>query len=452
MEQALARQVLFCSAIVIIILLLPTTGQALPNADRQASPAQITSSPVIVGWGGARLDEAALGSVNQQSNPPPSQVFSGEPATNLELLLSRLKNSGYSGVRVSFDPYCTDTNDTNYMSVYNETTARRAVEIAQHFGLWVIFDHHGYSDIFRNTSCWLNYWKPIVQDIGPLYSNIVWEPENEPTLNCTNSPTSCPSAPCTDDTTCLSYLSTAFQQWINQTRQLGDTHWIVVQNLCSYSCGFTDFSQGYPTVTDSLGLPSRGGRIFISLHSYMDYGVYSSSWDNATAETVAHQFYQAVLSGTANTGWPALNTEGGTDPLCFPCSNPPSDTVLGGSAGYTKTTFHFIQTLTKLYDQNTPQRTNWVWWPAGSWTDTTTSIYGALDCSSSPEGWGCLLQTVPVSSGGSPTPPDLTSLVIWYLIPGLVAGGLLSYTVFWFRRRRGASRPSSSHPTAQHPP
>ncbi|HEX4920543.1 MAG TPA: hypothetical protein VFV92_07370, partial [Candidatus Bathyarchaeia archaeon] len=250
------RRVIFCSAIVIIAVLLPTTGQLLPHAAVLTVSAQTSSSPVIVGWGGARLDEAALGSVNQLPNPPQSQVFPGEPATTLELLLSRLKSNGFSGVRGSFDPYCTDTNDTNYMSVYNETTAHRVVEIAHHFALWVIFDYHGYSDIFRNTSCWLNYWKPIVQDIGPLYSNIVWEPENEPTLNCTNSPTSCPSAPCTDDTTCLSYLSTAFQQWINQTRQLGDNHWIVVQNLCSYSCGFSDFSQGYPTVTDSLGPPS----------------------------------------------------------------------------------------------------------------------------------------------------------------------------------------------------
>ncbi len=349
------------------------------------------SVPVLIGWGGIRMDESAASMAGT-----PSAVFPGEYASNMELLLIKLKALGYDTVRVDFDPYCTDTVDFNYMSVYSQTNAQRAVHIAQHYGFWIVIDYHGYSDIFRNTSCWLSYWKPIVQNIGPLYSQIIWEPENEPEYNsCNLSPVNClnMTAPCSSDTSCVTNLGVAYQQWISQARILGDTHWIVVQNLCSYACGFSDMSLGYPIVTDPLGTLSQGGRIFISLHSYMDYNQFSGSWTNTTAETVANHYYQAVVAGVSNTGWPALNTEGGTDTLsCDPNMCGP-DIVLNGSAGYTLVTFHFIQSLVSLYDGNSLQRINWVWWPAGSWTNTPgAGTYGAMNCASNPEGWGCLLQ------------------------------------------------------------
>jgi hypothetical protein len=95
----------------------------------------------------------------------------------------------------------------------------------------------------------------------------------------------------------------------------------------------------------------------------------------------------------SRTGWPALDTESGADTLsCDPSMCGPN-VVLNGSAGYTQVTFHFIQTLTSLFDNNTPQRINWIDWPAGSWTDTPgAGIYGAMQCNSSPKGWGCLLE------------------------------------------------------------
>src|SRR2546425_1312040 len=346
------------------------------------------SIPALVGWGAVRMDESQAGSGGTSS-----AVFTGEYASDMEFLLIEMKAKGYNTIRVDFDPYCTDTVDYNYMSVYSQTNAQRAVQLAQHYGFWIIIDYHGYSDIFRNTSCWLNYWKPIVQNIGPMYSQIIWEPENEPTTDCSNSPSSCPNAPCSSDSSCVIYLGNAYQRWINQTRSVGDNHWIVAQNLCSYACGFGDMSQGYPTVTDPLGTLSQGGRIFISLHSYMDYNQFRSSWTNTTAEQLANQYYQAVVAGVSNTGWPALNTEGGTDTLsCDPNMCGP-DIVLNGSAGYTLVTFHFIQSLVNLYDGNSLQRINWVWWPAGSWTNTPgAGTYGAMNCASNPEGWGCLLQ------------------------------------------------------------
>src|SRR5436309_421433 len=254
------------------------------------------SVPTLIGWGGVKMDESVAG-----SGGTASAVFLGEYASNMELLLFKLEAQGYNTVRVDFDPYCTDTIDYNYMSVYSATNAQRAIQIAQHYGFWIIIDYHGYSDIFRDTSCWLNYWKPIVQNIGPLYSQIIWEPENEPEYyNCIGSPSSCPASPVSSDSAAVTYLSSAYQQWIDQARVLGDTHWIVVQNLCSDSCNLCPGGDGscsaaissYPSVTDSLGNVSQGGRVFISLHSYMDYNYYSNStgWNNATADSVAQGY------------------------------------------------------------------------------------------------------------------------------------------------------------------
>src|SRR5436305_4891896 len=293
-----------------------------------------STTPILVGWGGVKMDESSTGSGGTLS-----AVFPGEYVSDMELLLIEMKAEGYNTVRVDFDPYCSDTIDQNYMSVYSQTNAQRAVQIAQHYGFWIIIDYHGYSDIFRNTSCWLSYWRPIVENLGPSYSQIIWEPENEPEYyDCNNSPSSCPSAPCSTDPSCVTYLSSAYQQWIDQARSLGDTPWIVVQNLCSYRCNLCPAGDGacpsavdgYPRVSDPLGTLSQSGRIFISLHSYMDFNSYYDSvgWNNTIAESVALAYYQTVVAGISETGCPALNTEGGTDPLCDHCSSTPPDTIL----------------------------------------------------------------------------------------------------------------------------
>src|SRR2546422_1304539 len=84
-----------------------------------------TSVPVAIGWGGIRMDESAANTAGT-----PSAVFPGEYASKMELLLIKLQALGYNTIRVDFDPYCTDTVDYNYMSVYSQTNAQRAVHIA----------------------------------------------------------------------------------------------------------------------------------------------------------------------------------------------------------------------------------------------------------------------------------------------------------------------------------
>ncbi len=342
------------------------------------------TAPMIVGWGGSRLDEA----VTYDSSNPQSEVFPGEQASNQEVQMKTLSTMGLNAIRVSFESQCTNYKE---MGAYNSASLTRSIAIAQHYNMWIIVDYHGYTDLDSNSgaNCWLSFWSTVVQEFRNSYDMIVWEPLNEPTGIGDN----------------VQYLGQQYQDWIDQARSLGDTHWIVVQNICSYGCGLANMADGFPTVTDPAD------KVFISLHSYMSYGEYSSSWDDATAESVAQGYYQAVLDGSSRTGWPVLNTEGGADELCDNCA---PDEVLTGSAGYTQTTMHFIQTLTSLYDNNAPQRINWVWWTIGSWTDTPgAGLLGSI----APDGWGSILQYAPIAPvspppGPPPSPPPVTSGLI----------------------------------------
>ena len=386
-----------------------------------SNPGSSTSSgstvPVLIGWGGIRLDEAAVGGgINTPSNPPASKVFSGESASNMELVRIEMKSMGYNTVRVDFDPYCTSSQ---YMSAYSATNLQRAIQIAKYYGFWIIVDYHGYSEPFNSSqaSCWLNFWSGVTNQFKNSYPQIIWEPLNEPCYNassCAGSGTT--NDMCSGASACVSTLSNEYQLWIAQTRAQSDTHWIVVQNICSYGCSLSDWASGFPTVTDPLGAFPHG-KVFLSLHSYMGYS--SGSWDNSTAESVAQQYYQAVVAGMKATGWPALNTEGGADPLCTSCA---PDQVLTGSSGYTVVTFHFIQTLTSLYDSSTPQRISWIWWPAGSWTNTPgAGEYGALQCNSKPVGWGCLLKYT--------TPSNHLPIIAAPGVERATVGGTLHFTV-----------------------
>lgn len=348
-----------------------------------------TPRPGVVGWGGVALNEVA----KTNSSNPGSKAFPGEKASDMEYLVQTLNSRGMNAIRVSWDPSC--TSPTNPIgATYNSTQVGTSVKIASYYNFWIILDNHGYDDPFSNSTCWLSFWQTVTSQYKSSYAKIIWEPENEPCYGGSGCNPAYTNTVCPDTLSCVQYLSSQYQKMINQTRAQGDTHAIVVESVCSYGCSFCPSGSGectaavmsYPNVTDTAG------KIFISLHSYMQYSYYSSKWDSATAVSVANGYYQTVLAATKLYGWPALNTEGGTDPLCYSCA---PDTVLNGSAGYSKTTFQFIQTLTSLYDTNNPQRINWLWWPAGDWTDTTDSPLGTLDCTSPTQGWGCQLKTVP---------------------------------------------------------
>src|SRR3989442_4978140 len=348
---------------VVTLNVADSTGKTFTTSQPlTALPASTGSSvPALIGWGGVGL---------------------GESLSDIQTEMQTLNQSGYNTVRVAFEPTCTTPPDGGILGSYDATKLGQVIGLAKQYGLWIIVDYHGYNELETSSTeqCWLGFWQSLVKNFTSSYSQIILEGLNEPHMT---------------SNTDVAGLSSSYQALINEVRALGDTHWIVVQSMCSASCGFSDsnMAAGYPMVTDPLGNLSQGGRIFISLHSYIGYQWYSSSWNNATADFLAHEFLNAVVTGMKTTGWPALNTEGGTSTG----SQVPPDEVLSGSSGYSVVSFHFAQTLTNLYDGNSPQRINWVWWTAGSWTNTPgAGTLGSLQCNSNPIGWGCLLAFAPL--------------------------------------------------------
>jgi hypothetical protein len=295
----------------------------------------------------------------------------------MEMQARTLAQKGFNGYRAGFAPYCTDSN--GFFGTYNASQLHRSIEIAAHFGLWIIVDYHGYDDLqtATSTSCWLSFWDGVVQRFTGSYDRIIWEPLNEPNATLTT----------------LSIVSFAYQQWVNQARSKGDAHWIVIENLCSFSCRLPigDYWKAYPTISDPAD------RLFISLHTYFEYRYHYDNWSNQTADTYANMLVQDMIEGSVSTQRPVLNTEGGpgrpfgrlTNGTMITCP----DLILNGSSGYCKTNFHFIQTLTNLLDNQATTlqpRFNWLWFPVADWSSSIgAGIYGSL--SPSGPGWGTLL-------------------------------------------------------------
>src|SRR5207249_1123562 len=128
----------------------------------------------------------------------PSIVFPDESASDQEILARSIVQSGSNAMRVSFAPYC--TNPDGFLSRYNSTRLERAIKIAETLGLWIIVDYHGYGDVFNTTEvngvkvqqCWLNFWSGVTSQFSNGYSQIIWEPENEPAY-CPNHSGTIPS-------------------------------------------------------------------------------------------------------------------------------------------------------------------------------------------------------------------------------------------------------------------
>lgn len=278
------------------------------------------------------------------------------------------------------------------MGNYSSTDLARAIQIARRFTFWIIVDYHGYNDVMNATmgNCWLNFWSGVVTTFQYNYTRIIWEPLNEPSAK---------NMPPGNVTTHTAYLSQWYQAWVNQTRALGDPHWIVVQNLCSFGCMYSD-AQGrhdewkaYPTVKDKIS----PGRIFISLHTYLEYPSFTgcptssiscltdNDWNFTAADTAAREDYLSMLNGTINTGWPVLNTEGGTT-----CECPTRIMQVQGTAGYSNVSLHYIQQLMALeFNGEISSKFSSVYWVSAPWIDDTpgSGVYGALSAT----GWGSVV-------------------------------------------------------------
>ena len=245
----------------------------------------------------------------QNLTGPSSLVFPGENASNFEQVARTEAEVqfGYNAIRVSFAPYCsvqyglnTATSPQDFMGNYSQAQLIRAVKIAEYFSLWILVDYHGSAD-FANTTltdCWLNFWFGPNTVSGPTgvvgafmheYTRIIWEPLNEPDSStfavsatgwCKNNPLQC-------ELNKTSYAAAQYQSWLDLARRMHDTHWVVVQNLCSWGCSLdrSHWYLEYPNVNDTQR------RVFESLHTYLYYPAY-----------VEHVAYDSNSDGKYDSG------------------------------------------------------------------------------------------------------------------------------------------------------
>src|SRR2546427_7049321 len=326
-----------------------------PLSPRLSLTQAATRPPILQGWGGITTGEVVSSNVAQ-----------------------RLSQSGYNAIRVSFGTApgfpCLDGE----LGSWDPNLFIQVLQTTQAYNMTVILDYHGYNNpndmVFQ--PCWLNFWAGVILQFES-YSGVVWEPVNEPAGNQTA-------------------LSLGYQAFISLARDLGDTHWIAVENTISNGeCAFDPplLVSCYPAVTDPLN------QTFLSIHPYLYYDVWQSGgygtcsesatrmWSNSTAECVAEIYNQGMLDASTTYHMPILDTEGGA--VYYSCSNEcglsPPDAVGTDDASYSNTTLHFIQYLT---NQMQSENMGWLWWEAGE-----GSCCGALDT------WGSLLRFQPATPG-----------------------------------------------------
>ncbi len=340
-----------------------------------------------IGWGGAGINSTVqYGGFGARTPPagwPNSNVFPGQKASDFEIEAQQVARLGYNLIRFSISPACNHPDLASIFGQYDPTELALGLKIASYYNLWIDVDYHSYNDMQNSTiaSCWLNFWKPIVQQFYNNYSKILWEPLNEPLIP-------------PFDQTAVRIESSYYQQWINQTRAIGDTHAVIVENLCSNVCSFGNWTLGFPTVNDPAN------KVYISLHRSFSYSYYWRTWNNATADSEALRFYNFELQGTKRTGWPVLISEFWTGAQSnvtnapFPGPNYCPDLIQFGSAGYCKTQLEWVNKFVAYMDNNAP-RIAWQGWTIGDWTEGYgCTVLGALSpkgCSTGyaiVPGWG----------------------------------------------------------------
>src|SRR5207245_3373861 len=88
------------SLAIFLLVSLAISGVALFSRSYQAHGLDLSSSPLLGGWGGVRLKDVA-----QNFTGPSSIVFRGERASNFEKIAIRESQIGFNAIRASFAPY-----------------------------------------------------------------------------------------------------------------------------------------------------------------------------------------------------------------------------------------------------------------------------------------------------------------------------------------------------------
>ena len=293
------------TATLLIIVLVVASLYVL----RPAKATSTYTDSAFAGWGATRLKDT-----DPNSTAPNSVVFPGQKASNFEQIALREAALGYNVIRGSFSPYCTakfsltppDPSNYHFIGDYSATQLARAIKIASYLSFWIVVDYHGYSDLYNSTtvSCWQSAWfgstagnstngifgaEGIVGQFKNNYTRIIWEPLNEPKRPGSIS-----------DSVWNATLSSDYQAWLNYDRKAGDTHQVVLQNICSYGCGLdrTVWWQGYPTVNDTQNAVLESIHNYIYYPGYSDALIYDADGDGGTYNPNTDQ----LISGTASSG------------------------------------------------------------------------------------------------------------------------------------------------------
>jgi len=357
-------------AAALVLLLTGIIPISAPESQLNVTSFGIISykEPLIGGWGGVRLYEVNRFTEDQPPvrlrTTPPSIVFASKVASNTEMVMRKLKDQGYNGLRVMFDSPFLPINPPDWG--WNDTWFEKTLQIAKVLDIWILLDYHAYYDAYQMTEQWVDFWRDKISRYKDSYDKMVWEPINEPLLQWQDGSHRLEGQAAVDA------LAGIYQQWIDMCRGLGDTHWIAVSAVCWWnSLPKVDW---YPIVNDSLN------KTFLNYHFYYFYDDYPNNWTVSEAEANADYWFQVVKDVIRKYHRPFLCTEVGAASYY---GRPPPDLIVNGSAGYSTTSLSFVKRIIQNFDSY-QGRMGYMLWMAGDWTPQS-ELYGAMDI------WGYLL-------------------------------------------------------------
>src|SRR3989454_757779 len=320
-------------------------------------------------------------------------ILPTESTTDLQATFTLLQQRGYNAARISLvDPVLG-------VSTFNQPAFDNLLSMAKQDNIWLIMDDHEYG--ITDEAAWLSFWSPIIT----AYKNepmIIWQPRNEPSNSA-------------------SQLSTFYQDWTNQDRNLGDNHWIIVSISYSQFGAPNDstFLSAFPTVTDPLN------QVAYDFHDYYFYQ-YHPAWSVSDAQAYAANVPLAVQSLEAFKNAPAIVSEFGADPAGGGPS-PPDAIDTNCSCQYSAESLAYVVAVIQGLDNI---KGAYGLWEAGDW-DGSGLATGAMTV------WG---QSIPMPGPGAPPPPPTTSFTFLPSTPiinspvtftATTIGGTAPYAISW---------------------
>jgi len=320
-------------------------------------------------------------------------ILPTESTADLQATFTLLQQRGYNAARISLvDPVLG-------VSTFNQPAFDNLLSIAKQDNIWLIMDDHEYGII--DEAAWLSFWSPIIT----AYKNepmIIWQPRNEPSNSAAQ-------------------LSTFYQDWTNQDRNLGDNHWIIVSISYGQFGAPNDstFLSAFPTVTDPLN------QVAYDFHDYYFYQ-YHPAWSVSDAQAYAANVPLAVQSLEAFKNAPAIVSEFGADPAGGGPS-PPDAIDTNCSCQYSAESLAYVVAVIQGLDNI---KGAYGLWEAGDW-DGSGLATGAMTV------WG---QSIPMPGPGAPPPPPTTSFTFLPSTPiinspvtftATTIGGTAPYAISW---------------------